>query len=488
MSEQNNEVKFLVNALAETIAVGRQRALYSGQFNGNTKRTKLWDEFGYPDTVSFDMLYRAYRRNSAAYAGIHKTLDSCWVDKPVIIEGPLVDKSTKETEWEKTVTKLLKKHWAKIKDADRRNMVGHYSAIILQIKDNRPWSEPVNTALVKTLGEAALVKLIPAWESQIKPNNYDIDTMSPTYGEPVDYTFNEQPVGDDGTYGNVRSVIVHPDRVIILAEGSEDDNMLSGVPLNEAGYNDLLDIEKTKGGSAEGFLKNASRQLGIEFSKETDMATIKKAAVEAGFKDLGEALNDKVSRMNRGIDAALVMQAGQASVLSVAAADPTPTWTVSANSYASTIRCPFNILFGKQTGNLASTEDKKAWAATCNERRSSWLSWIITAIIEKWCNIGVIDQPKTDEITVDWSDLLAPGDSEKLDNMGKLSDIAQKTQQAYGTPAVEINEIRAAGELEPIKEPIEPVGADESAKKTDPLTGDQIEQPAKTGQPDNSAQ
>lgn len=55
--------------------------------------------------------------------------------------------------------------------------------------------------------------------------------------------------------------------------------------------------------------------------------------------------------------------------------------------------------------------------------------------------------------------------------MGKLADIAQKTQQAYGTPAVEINEIRAAGELETIKEPKEP---DPNAKLTDkdPLNGD----------------
>lgn len=476
MSDTNNEVHFLVNALADAARVGRDRALYAGQFNGNTKRTKLWDEFGYPDTVTFEMLHRAYRRNSSAYAGVHKTLDSCWIDKPVIIEGPLVDKSKKETEWEKTVTRLLKKHWAKIKDADRRNLVGHYSAIILQIKDNRDWAEPVDISLVKRLGEAALVKLIPAWESQIKPGNYDIDTLSETYGQPVNYTFNEQPVGDDGTYGNIRSVTVHPSRVIILAEGSEDDNMLSGIPLNEAGYNDLLDIEKAKGGSAEGFLKNASRQLGIEFSKETDMATLKKAATDAGFKDLGDALNDKIVRMNRGTDAALVMQAGQASVLSVAPADPTPTWTVSANSYSSTILCPFNMLYGKQTGNLASTEDKTAWAIRCNERRSGWQSWLITAVVQRWCDVGVIPQPKTSEITVDWSDLLAPGDSEKLDNMGKLADIAYKTQQAYGTPAVEINEIRAAGELEPIKEQPTP---DPTAKQTvkDPLTDDDDRDP-----------
>lgn len=61
---------------------------------------------------------------------------------------------------EKNVTVFMKKWWPKVKDADRRNMVGRYSALLLQIKDNRSWNEEVDTALVKKLGEAALVKLI----------------------------------------------------------------------------------------------------------------------------------------------------------------------------------------------------------------------------------------------------------------------------------------------------------------------------------------
>lgn len=465
MNEQKSEVAFLVNAVADL--VGRQRMLYAG-INGNTKRTKLWDEFGYPDSVSFDMLYRAYRRNSAAHAGVHATLDNCWVDEPVIIDGPKASESKETTDWEKTVTRLLKKHWARIKDADRRNLVGRYSAILLQLKDGRDWDQPVDTSLIKRLGESALVKMIPAWESQIKPGNFDIDTQSPTYGQPVNYQFNEQPVGDDGTYGQVRSITVHPERVIILAEGSEDDNILSGIPLNEAGFNDLLDIEKSKGGSAEGFLKNASRQLGVSFDSATDLDLIKQQAVDAGYKDLGEAMNDKIAKLNRGSDSALITQSGTTSVLSVAPADPTPTWTVSANSYASTIGCPFNIMFGKQTGNLASTEDKKAWATKGNGRRSGFLSWLITSVIERWWMVGVIDPPKSGEVSVVWSDLLAPGDSEKLDNMSKMADIAYKTQQAYGTPAVDANEVRMAGELDPIKDETIP-----ETPNVDPLTGKQ---------------
>lgn len=467
MSEQNSEVQFLVNALADQIAVGRQRMLYAGR-NGNVKRTKLWDEFGYPENLDFDNFYRQYRRGSTGFAAVHKLLDSCWTDRPTIIDGDEDKESTETTDWEKAVTKLMKKQWAKIKDADRRNMVGRYSALLIQVRDNRDWSQPVDISVVKKLGTKALVKLIPAWETQIKPGNIDIDTWSDNYGQPVSYQFNEQPVGDEGTFGRPRAVQVHPDRIILLCEGSEDENILSGIPLLEAGYNDLLDIEKTKGGSAEGFLKNASRQLGIEFSKETDMATLIKAAEKAGFKDLGEALNDKINRMNRGTDSALVMQAGQASVLSVAAADPTPTWTVSANQFSATIQCPFNILFGKQTGNLASEEDKTAWANRCNARRWGFLSDVITRVIERFWTIGIIDPPSSGEVTLAWSDLLAPSEKEKLANMATMSDVAYKTQQAFGTSAVDENEVRAVGELEPRKE-VDIPDPDKKVTTDDPL-------------------
>lgn len=465
MSELTNGEQFLVNALAD--AIGRQRMLYAYGQNGNTKRTKLWEEFGYPQNVGFDQYYRAYERNAVANAAVHKLLDSCWTDNPTIVDGDEKDESKETSPWESNVTKLMQRHWPKIKDADRRNLVGRYSAILLQLKDGKEWSEPVDEVAVRRLGDKALVKLIPAWETQIKPGNYDTDTMSDTYGQPVSYNFNEQPVGDDGAYGPVRSVQVHPSRVIILCEGSEDENMLSGVPLLRAGFNKLLDLEKTSGGSAEGFLKNASRQLGIQFDDKTDMGFIAEQAKKAGYSDLGEAMNDKISKLNRGTDSALVTQSGTTSVLSVAAADPTPTWTVTANEFSATIQCPFTILFGQQTGRLASDEDKTEWAKRCNGRRWGFMSDVVKRVIERFWTIGMIDPPKSGEITLAWSDLLAPSEKEKIANMREMGQLARDTQQAFGTPVVTENEIRAVGELEPIKEEELP-----NVPDVDPLTGE----------------
>lgn len=479
MSEQQ-EVKFLVNALADV--VGRQRRLYADALNGNTKRSKLWEEFGYPPHVDFHMYLQAYERNAVAHASVHKLLESCWTDNPTIIDGDESNESMKTSDWEKAVTKLMRKHWSKIKDADRRNMIGRYSALLIQVRDNLDWSEPVDVNVVRRLGDKALVKLIPAWEQQIKPGNFDVDTHSETYGQPVSYMFNEQPVGDEGKYGNPRAVTVHPDRVIILAEGAEDENILSGIPLLRAGYNKLLDIEKTSGGSAEGFLKNASRQLGVSFDKDTDMATIAAAAVAAGYKDIGEALNDKIAKMNRGTDAALVMQAGTPSVLSVAAADPTATWTTAANEFAATIGCPFTIMFGQQTGRLASDEDKTDWAKRCNGRRWGFLSDVVSRLIERFWTIGIIDPPKSGEITLTWSDLLAPSEKEKIDNMVTMADVAYKTQQAFGRSALTENEVREVGELEPLPEDELPP----EVPNVDPFTGKPVGESDEYTNPDDT--
>ncbi|MGU0056806.1 hypothetical protein ACVXG7_19755 [Enterobacter hormaechei] len=49
-------------------------------FNGtsNTKRQRLYQEFGYPLHLTFDDFYRAYQRNAVAGAAVTRMLDGCW--------------------------------------------------------------------------------------------------------------------------------------------------------------------------------------------------------------------------------------------------------------------------------------------------------------------------------------------------------------------------------------------------------------------------
>lgn len=468
MTTQKEGLELLVNSVAD---IARGRALYaSGGVSSNTKRTNLYDEFGYPTRLAFRNYYDTYERNAVAHSAVHRLLDDCWQDKPTIIDGDESKENKETTQWEANVTKLLKKHWPRIKDADRRNMVGRYSALLIQLRDNKEWSEQADYSEIKKLKDKALVNLIPLWEPQITVAEWDNDITSETYGQPTMFNFDERPVGENELQGPANQKLIHPSRVIILCEGADDGNMFAGIPLLKAGFNKLLDIEKISGGSAEGFLKNASRQIAVEFDAATEMNNIAQAAVTAGYKDLGEAMTDKINKLNRGTDSAAVMQAGKMNVLSVAAADPTPSWEVAVREFLTTIRIPFSEFLGTQTGVLAGDKDGAAYGKRLNGRRWGFLTQYVTELIERLWKLGVIEPPTSGEVTLAWSDMLAPSESDKINNMLKMADVATRTQQAFGVSAISPNEIRAVGELEPLEDEGEPP---ESGPKGDPLVDDE---------------
>lgn len=78
-------------------------------FNGtsNTKRQRLYQEFGYPLHLTFDDFYRAYRRNVVAGAAVTRMVDGCWEDFPEVYEGDQTKDASKQTAWDKRVNKLL---------------------------------------------------------------------------------------------------------------------------------------------------------------------------------------------------------------------------------------------------------------------------------------------------------------------------------------------------------------------------------------------
>lgn len=444
----------------------------------NRKRKRLYEEFGYPDSVNFDDFYRAYKRNAVARAAVRRMIDNCWQDNPEIFEGEeKEDGAKKDSAWDKQVNKLFKKLWKQIKGADRRNLVGNYSALLIQLRDDSDWREAVNRAKVRSLREKALVRLIPVWEAQLDVSRWDEDPQSETFGMPAMYQYTEMPVGNDnGKPGRI--IDVHPERVFLLAEGADDGSM-DGESMLEAGFNKLLDIEKISGGSAEGFLKNASRQIVFNFSKDVNFAKLAKAlGVSEG--EVSAAMDAQTRELNRNVDSAVVMQDGSASVLSVAAADPEPTWRTALNEFCATIPIPVKILIGMQTGERASSEDMKDWAKTGNARRAGFLTEVVEGIVRWFIKLEIIPAPGEEQITIHWNDLLAPGDAEKIDAMLKMADVADKSTRSFGRSVISENEVREAGGKKPDPEydkklPPPPTG--------NPLTDDDPTNPGSAGNP-----
>lgn len=471
MNESQMKSQRANNSVIEKERVKALASLFNG--TSNTKRQRLYQEFGYPVELTFEDFYRAYTRNAIAGASVSRMVDGCWEDLPEIYEGDETKDATKQSAWDKSINKLLKRCWKQIKGTDRRNLVGRYAALLIQVKDSKPWRDPVDKAVVSRMAEKALVKLIPAWEAQIEPIDWDSDPESETFGDVKMYSFTELSVGNNQDARPGRIINVHPDRVIVLAEGSEDGSITSGRSMLEDGFNKLLDIEKVSGGASEGFLKNASRQLNYSFSEKTNFAALAKA-LGVSENQLSEGLDMQVRRLNDSTDSASFMQAGTAEVLSVATADPEPTWRTALSEWCATVPIPMKELVGMQTGERASTEDGKSWAKTRMSRRNGILTEFITDIITRFWTLGIIPAPKGDEISVGWSDLLAPSRAEKIANMSAMAEVGVKTANAFGRAAVNENEVRAEGEMQAITDQGEDDG-EPKQKRPDPLADDESE-------------
>lgn len=400
----------------------------------DTKHARLYAEFGYPESLDFAQYYTAFCRVSPANAAVSLIASETWQDYPTIESN---DVELPQTKW-------VKKWYSKLKEADKRNLVGRYSAVLIQYKDGEPWENPVDTAILGRLKENAIHDIIPCWEAQLTPCDWFTDPNDwENYGKVKSWMYNEGTVGD---CDNPRMFTVHPDRVLIVAEGSEDGNPLSGVPVLRAGFNNLVNSQKMAGAVAESFFKNAARQLVYKFDKETDLGEMADEMGLDNTSELMEKINSIAEMLNRGFDSSAAVKGGDIAPLVSAVPDPSQGWNINAQEFSASVRCPMRKLYGSEEGKQAADQDSKAFAQYCMSRRRFW-SDVISGLLRKWVEFGIIQLP--DDFAVDWSDLLKPSLSEKLDMIMKMAEINEKMAMAGGLVFTD-NEMRELAEYAPL--------------------------------------
>lgn len=404
-----------------------QRRLAQCRDNGllgqDSKRPKSWEAFGWAESLDFTNYYRLWERGGLAHGAVSRVISKCWQDEPEVIEGEPEETKRPPTPWEKEFKKFAKasKLWEVFREADKRRVIGHYSAIILQIADGKQWQQPVNKR-----GAKRLVKMIPVWEGQLTVSDWGVDETQEDYGQPKMYSFQEKAVTNldssesAASYAG-RDVQVHPDRVIILGD------ILDGVPMLRAAFNDFVNIEKILGGSGESFLKNASRQVAINFDAEVDLEDIA-AAHKVKLSDLSTLYDSVTAGLNRGIDQTLITQGATVQPITTTVPDPQQHFNISLQSAAASIMLPVMIWIGSQTGERSSTEDQKDWNNTCQGRRVQVLSSDIETLVAHLMRIGLVRS--LPETSVSWSKLNESTQKEKLENselMGKVNALFAPT-------------------------------------------------------------
>lgn len=445
-------------------------AMFPGFFPG--QKHNHYKDFGYPEEVTFDLVYDMYTRNSLAKAAVDKTIRKTWQDPPWLLERPRDGSEgpvKKETRLEKAIRHHFTKirFWTKVMEADRRSLVGKYSAVILRVGDGKPLDKPIGR--VKG-GLDALVDIIPVWEKQLKVVDYDTNTSSLTYGEPKMYQYDESAVGVSQMNGNVRprELKIHPSRVVIWSfDGTMDcDSAL------KAGINDLITIEKILGAGGEGFWKNAKQAPILEMDKEADIQKIARAMGIPPEK-IVEIMNDQVADWQKGFDELLMIQGMTARLPKIDLPDPEHFFMNTLQSFAASFDIPLKVLVGTQTGERAATEDASQWNQTCNFRRKNTVVPNILRIVNRLEECGILKV--NPEWWVDWTDLTESTMLEKIDRADKMS----RVNKNFGSTVFLPSEIRAAIGYEPVdKSELDkwrPNPAIQDARRSDPTEDDEDE-------------
>lgn len=398
----------------------------------DNKRHSAWCEYGFPEQVTYENLYALYRRGGIAHGAVEKLVGKCWQTNPELIEGDDADESKDETAWEKNTKKVFTKRlWWAFAEADRRRQVGRYAGILLHINDSRTWDQPVFRG-------KSLKKVTIAWAGSLTVSEWVTDQKSADYGQPKQWEYVESMPN-----GGTNQRFVHPDRVFILGDYSND-----AIGFLEPGYNACVSLEKVEGGSGESFLKNAARQLNVNFEKEIDFNNLA-SLYGVSIDELQDKFNEVAGEMNRGNDVLMTTQGATVAPLVTAVADPSATYNVNLQTFAASVDIPVKVLVGMQTGERASTEDQKYFNARCQSRRGD-LSFEIEDFSDKLIDLKIIDA--VSEKTVIWDDLNEQTGTEKLANAKTMAEINQTFQGSGENPAFSREEIRTAAGYENVDE------------------------------------
>jgi len=392
------------------------------------KRCNAWNEYGFPEKVEFSMLYSLYSRGGIAFGAIERLINNCWSKFPEIIEGEEKEENAPVTKWERTLKKVLSfEFWNAFVEADRRRLVGRYSALILRIADNSKLSEPVTPSSALRIDE-----FVPAWSESLKPCKWDTDKKSPTYGKVVSWNYTQ--VDEFGRPSTIDEI--HASRIFIIGSYSN-----KAIAFLEPAFNSFVSMEKVEGGSGESFLKNASRQVSVSFDKEVDLENLAKM-YGVSMSELREKFDEAAKELNRGNDAMLITQGASVAPITTAIADPESTYNTLLQTISAAVDIPSKILVGMQTGERASTEDQKYFNSRCQFRRERELTFEIKRFIEKLQGLKILEP--VSNFSVIWEDLRESTQGEKLDIAEKMAKINQLLIAAGDAIAFDASEIRIA--------------------------------------------
>ncbi len=410
-----------------------------GQTFGGSR--DLYTVFGYKQNLTFDDFLRRYNRQGIATRIIDAPAQSTWIKQPVIDGGS--DKFNKA--WEDHA--LKNDIWNKFERVDRLSGLGTFAGLLMGFSGSNDLKAPVTSA-------TEILYLQPYSEGSLKVSKLIEDSSDPRFGQPE--TYEVQIGGSDlkgiggitspssTTPSKGRKIEVHWTRIIHVAERLLENNIY-GTPRLAPIYNNLEDLDKIVGGSAEMFWLAGNRGLHINIDKDMEMDVEDEAALADEIEEYQHNLR-RVLR-TRGVDI---------DSLGSEIADPKGTFDVQVAMISAATGIPRRILLGSEAGQLASEQDRSNWSNRIAERQNDFAEPVILRpYVDRQVLVGTLPTPEDDSYTVSWPTTFEMSPLEQgltAAQVGRtIANVGKQLQN--GQPVLTTDEIRILVGHEPLDRP-----------------------------------
>lgn len=355
---------------------------------------QLYQVLGYKKQLTFQDYYLQYQREDLGKVVIDKVVNGCWANKPQLKDETGQDESPFEKEYDAFAKQL--KLYSVLNRLDKLLGLGDYAVLLLGFDDNLDFS-------VEVTPNAQIKYLQPYSCNSATITSFESDKTSERFGKPVMYQI--QVNHETSSFGREKTLTTitiqcHYTRLLHIVEDPLESSIY-GTPRMQAVFNRLQDVQKILGGSAESYWKNVSPGRVAKLDKDTTLLPGDKEDLKNQFDEYDHNLR-RWLRV-RGMDI---------QELSTAIASPADALQAQIDVISATTGIPKRILMGSERGELASSQDEKAWNSLLYNRMINFCEpCIIRPLVDILIEHKIIPEP-VGEYIVEWPKMSALGEKE----------------------------------------------------------------------------
>lgn len=358
----------------------------------STERT--WRNCLYPATVTFEEYYRMYARNNVAARVIETFPDYCWSSFPIVS-----DKRGPKGRFAKAATALLLDQY-KLQDGVRQSLVtsmkqldvlggiGGEGLLVFGFTDSPALSAPVTKS---SRNKISWIKVLHSGQFEIEKWNEDKESID--YGDVLLYKTksfaSDVDLNQNKTAQIAPGITIHATRCVRYRESA---GLAHGTSRIQKCYNQLLDLTKLSGASAEIYWLGAFSGLSIETNPDSELDD-----------DVYTRMKEEAQKYFDGLARSLILEGAQTKPLYPAIVSPKDHFDLQITMISIATGIPRRFLTGAEAAKLASQQDTLNWMERVTNRRETFVGpKVVAPVIQRCIDAGVLQEPADDTFTVMW--------------------------------------------------------------------------------------